>query len=139
MVIVSKLERIECTYNHWISLASYSLVHVTWLSKKNGYHGSGIFYYRSNDVRHLLFQSNLVNCRMNERICVVNIRGVYSFWNCTLMSVRLWNFKGFCPRINMLKGFFLKQSYDELWFLKSIFYVKNQRNLFKKNHLRISI
>ena len=24
----------------------------------------------------------------------------------------------FCPRINMLKGFFLKQSCNELWFVK---------------------
>ena len=39
---------------------------------------SGIVYYRSNDVRHLLFQSNLVNCRMNERICVVYIKFSFS-------------------------------------------------------------
>ena len=64
------MERIEFD-NHWISLASYSLVHVTCLSKKMAITESGIVYYRSNDVRHLLFQSNLVNCRMNERICVV--------------------------------------------------------------------
>ena len=80
MVIVSKLERIECMYNHWISLASYSLVHVTCLSKKMAITESGIVYYRSNDVRHLLFQSNLVNCRMNERICVVvRIKALYVF------------------------------------------------------------
>ena len=76
------MERIEFD-NHWISLASYSLVHVTCLSKKMAITESGIVYYRSNDVRHLLFlQSNLVNCRMNERICVVvHIKALYSFWH----------------------------------------------------------
>ena len=47
----------------------------------------------------------------------------------------------FCPRIDMVKEIVLKQSFDELWFVKnaeiilsqSIFYVKNQRNFVKKN------
>ena len=56
--------------------------------------------------------------------------------------------KDFCPRINMLKGDFFKQSYGELWFIK-----KYQNRTFKvnflcqklieffqkKNHLRIHI
>ena len=36
----------------------------------------------------------------------------------------------FCPRINMLKGNFLEQSYDELWFVK-----KCRNRTFKVNFL----
>ena len=54
----------------------------------------------------------------------------------------------FCPGINMLKGFFLKQSYDELWFFKkcqnctfkvNLLCQKSTEFFQKKNHLRIRV
>ena len=54
----------------------------------------------------------------------------------------------FCPKINMLKGFFLKQSYYELLFVKkswnctfkvNFLCQKSTESFQKRNHLRISI
>ena len=87
-------------------------------------------------VFNLLFRPNLLN-------------------QCALMSVRLWNFKWWVLKCKIFakesicwKEIVLKQSCDELWFVKKCrnctFYVKYQRKFFKKKnfkkiHLRISI
>ena len=70
-------------------------------------------------------------------------------FGCGILKMMGPKMQDICPRINMLKGFFLKQSCNELWFVKKCqnctfkvnFLCQNQQNFFqkKKNHLRISI
>ena len=51
-------------------------------------------------------------------------------FGCVILKMVGPKMQDFCPKINMLKGFFLKQSYDELWFVK-----KCQNRTFKVNFL----
>ena len=59
------------------------------------------------DLYEIMYCESIANCESTPFV---------TFW-----SVRLWNLKmvgpkmqAFCSRINMLKGFFLKQCYNEL-------------------------
>ena len=51
-------------------------------------------------------------------------------FGCGILKMVGPKMQDFCPRINMLKGFFLKQSYDESWFVK-----KCRNRTFKVNFL----
>ena len=77
---------------------------------------------------------------------IISIGGGGQF-GCEILKMMGPKKQYFSPRINLLKGFFFKQSCYELWsknaeivLSKSISYVKNWRIFFKKKiHLRISI
>ena len=92
----------------------------------------------------------LIHLYMESKVTILNweVWGSCQF-GCGILKMVAPKMQDFCQRINMLRGNFFKQSYDELWFVKKVskLYFQSQFSMSKINqifskkkfHLKISI